>query len=256
MNGRKRRAPLVIGNWKMHKSPREAAAFAAEYLVVSPDLPEEVNVAIAPSFPALERLGRSLAFTSTLLAAQDVHPESRGAFTGGVSAAMLSDLGVALALVGHSERRRLCHEDEPILEQKIRRLVEVRIAPVYCVGETLAEREAGLEERVLASQMAALDSFGQVPPSGLSLAYEPVWAIGTGRSATPEIANAAHALLRSFLAERFGPESAEEIRILYGGSVTAETAPGLFAQEQIDGALVGGASLSVPEFTSIVRSAR
>lgn len=249
------RPPLVVGNWKMNKTPRETAAFLDEILALAPALPEEVDVAIAPSFVALERAARYLSPTRFRLAAQDVFTEAKGAFTGEVSAAMLKDLGVSLTIVGHSERRRDRGEAEADLTRKIKRLVEVGIAPLYCVGETLDERDANDTERVLARQMTVLDRFAGSPPAGLGLAYEPVWAIGTGRAASPQMASAAHAFLRSILSARYGAGAATSIRILYGGSVTPELAPDLFAEEEIDGALVGGASLNPGELAAIVRAA-
>ncbi|MEO6325323.1 MAG: triose-phosphate isomerase [Thermoanaerobaculia bacterium] len=250
-----RRVPLVVANWKMHKTPSEAAAFAGEFLTLAPDLPAGVESAIAPAFPSLERLGRFLARTGTRLAAQDVHGEARGAFTGEVSAAMLADLGVSLALVGHSERRRGRGENEPLLAQKIARLVEARIAPLYCVGETLAEREAGETDAVLARQMEALDAFAADPPVNLALAYEPVWAIGTGRSASPALARDAHRTIRSLSELRYGSDFAASVRILYGGSVSPENAAALFAEPEIDGALVGGAALVAADFAALIRAA-
>lgn len=249
------RPRLVVANWKMNKTPREAGAFLDEFLALAPSLPEEVDVAIAPAFVALERVGRYLLPTRFRLAAQDVFTESKGAFTGEVSAGMLKDLAVSLTLVGHSERRRDRGEADSDLARKLKRLVEAGISPLYCVGETLDERDAGDTERVLARQMTVLDRFGGSPPPGLCLAYEPVWAIGTGRAASPRMASDAHAFLRSDLSNRYGGGAAESIRILYGGSVTPELAPELFAEEQIDGALVGGASLKVRELGEIVKAA-
>ena len=248
------RARLVVANWKMNKTPREAADWAGELLSLLPGLPEGVDLAAAPAFPALERVGRMLQPTRAALAAQDVYTEPKGAFTGEVSAAMLADLGVALAIVGHSERRREREESETEFSRKMKRLEESRIAPIYCVGETLEERDAGVTERVLTAQLAALDLFPQ-PPPGLVLAYEPVWAIGTGRSATPQMAEEAHRFLRGLLAERYGTELAEEIRILYGGSVTPANARDLFRSSQIDGGLVGGASLVAKDFAAIAAAA-
>ena len=251
----KARVPLIVANWKMNKTPDEAAAFASEFLTLSVDLPEHVDSAIAPPFPALERLGRFLHPTRTRLAAQDVHWEARGAYTGEVAAAMLADLGVSLTLVGHSERRRGRGEGEGVLAQKIARLVEARIAPLYCVGETLAERESKETERVLTRQMATLDAFASAPPAALALAYEPVWAIGTGRSASPEMARDAHRTLRALVELRYGSAFAASVRILYGGSVTPQNAASLFCEPEIDGALVGGAALAAADFAALIRAA-
>ncbi len=248
------RAPLVVANWKMNKTAREAAAFAEEFLALRPSLPDSVGVAIAPAFPALERLGRLLTHTQILLAAQDVHTETKGANTGEVSAPMLKDLGVAMALVGHSERRRDRKEDEAAFTRKIERLVENAISPLYCVGETLEERDGGKTDDVLARQMTALDPFGSLP-AGLVIAYEPVWAIGTGRAASPAMAVEAHRQIRSLLAKRYGEGVAATVRILYGGSVTPANAATLFGEEEIDGGLVGGASLVPADFAALVKAA-
>ena len=246
--------PFVVGNWKMNKTPRDAAAFGAELLSIVADLPDGVEIGLAPAFPALERLGRMLVYTSVRLVAQDVHQEASGAFTGEVSASMLQDLGVTHAIVGHSERRRYHGEDETLLARKMQRLVEHDIAPIYCVGEQLTDRDTGDTERILALQLGALDAFAGEPPKGLVLAYEPVWAIGTGRAATPEMAAETHAFLRRSLVQRYGANAAP-IRILYGGSVTPDNAKALFAKDEIGGGLVGGASLKVPDLAALVRAA-
>jgi len=246
------RRPLVVGNWKMHKTSREGAAFAEELLALG--LPDGVDVALAPAFPALESVGRVLAGTSVALAAQDVFAEPAGAYTGEVSAAMLADLEVSLVLVGHSERRRGRGEAEPELAEKMRRLAERGLTPLYCVGETLEEREAGRTLEALARQMEAFEAFGE-PPGSLVVAYEPVWAIGTGRAATPALAAEAHADIRRLLAERFGRDAAADTRLLYGGSVTRGNAAALFAEEEIDGALVGGAALEPGSLLEIARAA-
>src|SRR5258706_5366341 len=250
MSARRR---LVVANWKMHKTPKEGAAFAEE--ILRRRVPEGVDVALAPAFPALESVGRVLAGTRVLLAAQDVFREASGAFTGEVSAEMLSELEVALVLVGHSERRRGRGERGEELAEKMRRLAENGIAPLYCVGETLEEREAGRTDEVLARQMAALDGFAE-PPPGLALAYEPVWAIGTGRAASPAMAGEAHAALRRLLEGRIGRAAAKATRILYGGPGPPANARALFGQEELDGALVGGASLQTPRLAALPRAAQ
>ncbi len=189
------------------------------------------------------------------LAAQDVHVEPKGAHTGEVSVAMLADVGVAMVLVGHSERRRDRKETDAEFARKMKRLADASLAPVYCVGETLEERDGGRTEAVLAAQMGALDLFGDSLPPGFVLAYEPVWAIGTGRAATPDMADEAHAFLRARLADRFGGEAAGAVRILYGGSVTPANAKELFSRAQIDGGLVGGASLVPADFAALAVAA-
>jgi triosephosphate isomerase len=248
------RARLVIGNWKMNLVPSAADEFVATFRGELGSPPSRVGVALAPAFPALERTGRALSGSPVLLGAQDVHPEKEGAFTGEVSAGMLKDLGVVFCLVGHSERRRIRRETEADFARKMARLVEAGIAPVYCVGETLEEREAGATETVLARQLTAFDGLS-APHPGLVLAYEPVWAIGTGRAATPQMAAEAHRVLRAGLSARWGAGVAGGLRILYGGSVTAGNSPALFAEEEIDGGLVGGASLDPKGLAAIVWAA-
>jgi triosephosphate isomerase len=245
------RAPLVVANWKMNKTAREAALFTEEFLALRPSLPDSVGVAIAPAFPALERLGRLLTHTQVLLGAQDVHTDVKGAFTGEVSAPMLKDLGVAIALVGHSERRRDRREEEAAFTRKIERLLENGITPLYCVGETLEERDGGRTDDVLARQMTALDPFGSLP-AGLVVAYEPVWAIGTGVTPTAGDVEQIHGFIRELLIARFKGEGAR-IRILYGGSVKPSNAAELMAVANVNGALVGGASLKAADFLAIAR---
>ena len=236
----------------MTRTPSAAAALARALAVIP--RPPEVDFAIAPSFPALDRVGAALAGSGIALAAQDVHVEREGAFTGEVSAAMLKDAGVALVLVGHSERRLFRGEREADFARKMERLLEQGLAPLYCVGETRAERDAGRTAEVLLSQLAALDGF-PAPPAGLTLAYEPVWAIGTSVPATPPMAADVHTRLRAGIAERFGAGFAASIRILYGGSLSRDSAPGLFAEDEIDGGLVGGASLVTEDVAALLAAA-
>ncbi|HEY3348275.1 MAG TPA: triose-phosphate isomerase [Thermoanaerobaculia bacterium] len=242
---------LVVANWKMSLTPSASLALAERLLDAR--LPPGVDVGLAPSFGALDRVGRRLRGSRIALAAQDVSPETQGAFTGEVSAASLKELGVSIGLVGHSERRQRHGEMNPLLARKIERLVENGIAPLYCIGETRAEREAGATRAILTGQLAALDGFA-APPPGIALAYEPVWAIGTGLAATPAMAAEAHAVLREALGARWGAAAAS-IRILYGGSVTPANAPELFRQPGVDGGLVGGASLDAAAFGAILRAA-
>jgi triosephosphate isomerase len=246
------RRRLLVANWKMTRTPSAAAALARDLAALA--RPANVDFAIAPSFPALDRVGAALAGTGITLAAQDVSVEKEGAFTGEVSASMLKDAGVALVLVGHSERRLLRGEREPDFARKMERLAEEGLAPLYCVGETRAERDAGRTADVLRRQLAALDGFS-APPPGLILAYEPVWAIGTGLPATPQMAADVHARLRSEIAARFGPGVAPATRILYGGSVSPASAPGLFAEEEVDGGLVGSASLVAKDVSALLAAA-
>jgi len=245
------RRPILAANWKMYKTTAEAEAFLERFLPRIAGV-SDVDVVIAPPFTCLDRVGRRLAGSPVALAAQNVSPEAEGAFTGEVSARMLVDLGCRYAIVGHSERRALFGEADEVVARKAGTLYGAGIRPIVCVGETLEQREAGRTFEVLGAQVAG--SLALVAPEQaeeLVLAYEPVWAIGTGRTATPEMAQEAHAFLRARLAERYGPRAAR-IRIQYGGSVKPENVYALMAQPDIDGALVGGASLDPEAFARIV----
>jgi triosephosphate isomerase len=243
---------LVVANWKMYRTPAASAALADR--MAAAGVPPGVDAALAPSFDALASVGPRLSGTAFALGAQDVSPETEGAFTGEVSAAGLRELGVVLGIVGHSERRQRHAETEALLARKLARLVEAGISPLYCVGETRAERDAGRTHAVLTAQLAALDAFA-APPPGFALAYEPVWAIGTGLAATPGMAAEAHAVLRGALAARWGAPAAGSIRILYGGSVTPANAAALFERPGVDGGLVGGAALDAGAFGAILSAA-
>jgi len=255
--------PLVVGNWKMHTLPSEVAAYASRLRIALEANREavgsQVEVAIAPAHPALDALGRALEGSGVGLAAQNVHAEPSGAFTGEVSVPMLEDLGCRYALIGHSERRQIYRETDTDVTQKALALWNSRITPILCIGETLAERERESTLEVVQSQLdavlAALIEHGNDGITGpLVVAYEPVWAIGTGRTATPEIAQEVHASIRDNLSSRLG-EPGRQTRILYGGSVKPANARELLAQPDIDGALVGGASLEPEDFAEIVFSA-
>jgi triosephosphate isomerase len=247
------RRPIVAANWKMHKTRAEAAHFARELAArIKPD--ERVEIVLAPPYPLLPAAAAALGASPVALAAQNVHPEQQGAFTGEVSVAMLADVGCRYTIVGHSERRALFAESDAFIAHKVAALQRGGIAPILCVGETLAEREAGRTNEVLSRQLAgSLAELDRGLAARLVLAYEPVWAIGTGRTATPEMAQEAHAFLRSELARILGGVAAE-IRIQYGGSVKPDNSAALLAQPDIDGALVGGASLDLESFLAIIRS--
>jgi len=246
------RTPLFVANWKMHKTHREARNFAAEFLSQMTGI-DAVEIALAPPFTALSSLAEVLRGSPVQLAAQNVHPEREGAFTGEVSAVMLRELGCRYCIVGHSERRSLFGETSDFVAQKARALIAAGLRPIVCVGETLAEREAGRTSEVVGRQLReSLAGFARERAAALVIAYEPVWAIGTGRTATPELAQETHAGVRSELTDLFGEEAAH-VRIQYGGSVKPENVAQLMAQPDIDGALVGGASLVVESFARIVR---
>jgi triosephosphate isomerase (TIM) len=230
---------LVAGNWKMHKGPEGAARFCRD-LRDQLEWVDGVDVAVCPPFPSLSAAVQALAGTDIAVAAQNVHWEVEGAFTGEVSAPMLFELGVYGAIVGHSERRQLFGETDEGVARRAAGALGAGLWVIACVGETEAEREAGETEEVLGRQAGVLEAHEQ-----LVLAYEPVWAIGTGKTATPEQAQEAHAFLRGLI----------DVPILYGGSVKPDNAAELLAQPDVDGALVGGASLDVESFAAICKAA-
>jgi triosephosphate isomerase len=238
---------LIAANWKMNLLAEEARLWCRR---VRADLGGAgAAVAVFPSFPLLPAVVAELAGSGVGVGGQDLHPEDRGAFTGDVSAAQLADAGCAWALCGHSERRHGHGEGDELVARKAAAAVRHRLRPLLCVGETRDERRAGATEEVLARQLrAALLSL----PEELAIAYEPVWAIGTGETATPETAQEAHAFLRRLLARERSPEAARGALILYGGSVTPENAAVLAAQPDVDGFLVGGASLDPARFLAII----
>jgi triosephosphate isomerase len=245
------RRPILAANWKMHKTAGEAADFAAAFLPLVKDA-DAVDVVVAPPFTALDRLASALAGSNVALAAQNVSPEPQGAFTGEVSVGMLAELGCRYAIVGHSERRTLFGETDGFVARKAAALFAAGLVPIVCVGESLEEREAGRTTAVVGAQIDG--SLAEVPAeraSALVVAYEPIWAIGTGRTATPEMAQEVHAFVRERLRGRFG-DAARDIRIQYGGSVKPDNVDSLMAQPDIDGALVGGASLDPAAFARIV----
>ncbi len=249
------RQKFVCGNWKMHKTQGEARELLRALLPLLGPLAGKVQVAVAPPFTALAAAAEALRGTAVDLAAQDVHWERQGAFTGEVSAAMLADAGCRHGIVGHSERRQLFGETDEAVRRKAGALLAVGIRPIVCVGETLAEREAGRTLEVVERQVrAALSGLPSQVLAALALAYEPVWAIGTGRTATAGQAQEVHAAIRAILRELGGPVAAE-VRIQYGGSVKPENAAELMSQPDVDGALVGGASLEAGGFAAIARGA-
>ncbi len=246
------RKPIFAANWKMHKTIGEAVAFATAFAPLIAEV-TSAEIVIAPPFPALAALGAALRGTHVLLAAQNVHPEKQGAFTGEVSPPMLVDLGCAYAIVGHSERRHLFGESSGFVAKKAAALLANDVRPIVCVGETLAEREAGRTFAVLEEQLGgSLADVSLERATDVVIAYEPVWAIGTGRTATPAIAQEAHAMIRGWLQKSFG-STGSAMRIQYGGSVKPDNVAELMAEPDIDGALVGGASLEAASFAALVR---
>lgn len=251
------RRPIVGGNWKMHLRRDQAAALTEEVCRASPG--DNVDVALFPPFVYLETVARVIRErrSGVLLGAQDVCAEPDGAFTGEISVGMLQDLGVTHALAGHSERRHVFGESDDVVRRKCHALLAGGLTCVLCVGETLEQREAGNTDEVNERQLrAALTGVNEaIAAAQLVIAYEPVWAIGTGRNATPEDAQAAQAHIRSILVSLFNAPAANRIRIQYGGSVKPSNAEALFAQPDIDGGLIGGASLKGEDFLAICRAA-
>ncbi|MBI3950007.1 MAG: triose-phosphate isomerase [Acidobacteria bacterium] len=247
------RKPIIAGNWKMYKLVREAVdtVLALKPLVANVN---HCEVIVAPPFTALKAVADRLEGSHVRVAAQDVCEEIEfGARTGEINGVMLRDAGCSHVIIGHSERRQYYNETNQRVNQKIRAAFSAQLTPIVCVGETLEEREAGREHTVVHTQLAEGSSGLTADDlSRIIIAYEPVWAIGTGRTATPEIAQAMHAYIRRFLSEQFGSTAAEGVRILYGGSVKPGKIKELMNEADIDGALVGGASLDATSFAQIV----
>ena len=247
------RRPLLAANWKMHKTRTEAREFVEDFL---PRLKRtDADVVLCPAATPLAAVARALEGTAVGVAAQNMHEEQQGPYTGEVSAPMLIDVGATGVVLGHSERRELFGETDAALARKVPAALAAQLQPILCVGETEAERDAGETQRKLRHQVQtdlAAISVDQLP--GIVIAYEPIWAIGTGRTASPEQAQEAVAFVRALLGDR-DPGAAERVRILYGGSVKASNAEELLAQPDVDGALVGGASLDPAEFAQIVAAA-
>jgi triosephosphate isomerase (TIM) len=244
------RRPFVAGNWKMHKTASETGPFIGEILGQS--LPDGVDVAVCPPYTSLPAAVGAARGSALAVYAQNMHEQPRGAFTGEISAAMLLDLDVDGVLLGHSERRQYYNETDEVLNLKVAAAHAAGLQVILCVGELESEREAGQTEEVLRRQIGtALDGLGDERVAATTIAYEPVWAIGTGRTATPEMAQEAHAFIRSLL-----PAAARDsVRIQYGGSMKPENARELLAQPDIDGGLIGGASLDAGQFAAIVAAA-
>jgi triosephosphate isomerase len=257
------RRPFVAGNWKMHLVREEAADLLSELLPLVQAV-TEVDVAVCPPFTLLHAVRERLSGSRVTLGAQNLHVHEKdgelfhqGAFTGEVSARMLADIGCRWVILGHSERRQFFGETDAAINRKCRACYEVGLLPIICVGETLAEREANDTAAVIDRQVRGC--LAGLPGDHVAdsvIAYEPVWAIGTGRTATSAQAQEVHAQIRALLAELYSPRVAGEVRILYGGSVKASNAKEIFSQADVDGGLIGGASLKATEFAAIVDAAR
>ena len=246
---------LITGNWKMNLNSAEASELA-EAVVSQVGTQMEVAVCLCPTFTSLEAVSQKVVDSNIALGAQNMHHENSGAYTGEISAEMLRHLFVSFVIIGHSERREYFRESDATVNQKTLAALNASLKPIVCIGETLEERESGQLEAVIERQLkGALASVSSDYADQLVIAYEPVWAIGTGKTATPEDAEAVHAYIRRLLTETLGAEAAAKVRILYGGSMKPENAEALLSQKNIDGGLIGGASLKAHAFTSIVESA-
>ncbi len=252
------RRPMIAGNWKMNLTLGESAALARSILKETAEV-KDVDVLVAPPFTALAAVRDAITGTRMVLGGQNMHWKSSGAFTGEISPSMLLDAGCSHVILGHSERRSLFAETNEMIDRKVGAALEAGLIPVLCIGETLEERERGRTFEVIDGQlrgsMKGLVQKGSLPPI-LILAYEPVWAIGTGKTATPQQAQEVHRHIREWIGEAFDSGIAVKIRILYGGSVKPDNISELMTMADIDGALVGGASLKAQSFVSIVKSAQ
>jgi triosephosphate isomerase len=250
------RRPVIAANWKMYKTLAETRAFFEAFKPRAAEL-RHCDLIVAPPFTALAAAVHSARGTDIAIAAQDLYWEKEGAWTGEVSAGMIVEAGCRATLVGHSERRHIFAETDDQVHRKLRAALAAGLIPIVCVGETLGQREAGHTHDVLRRQFSsAFNGLTAAEFSRILLAYEPVWAIGTGRTATPELAAAAHRFLRELAADAFTAGHAETLHILYGGSVKPENSGALLAEAEIDGALVGGASLDPVAFAAIAKSAQ
>jgi triosephosphate isomerase (TIM) len=246
------RRPIIVGNWKMHKTTAEAMALV-EALNASVTQIQDVDIGVAPPYTVLMAVAEALRGSAIFVAAQNMHWEPQGAFTGEISAAMLTDVGCRRVIIGHSERRQHFAETDATVNRKLRAALNAQLDPILCVGETLDQREGNATFGVLEQQIR--QGLAEIPADGMRrtvLAYEPIWAIGTGKTATPAQAQEVHAFIRDLLGALYGKALADEVRIQYGGSVNAGNIQTLMSQPDVDGALVGGASLEASSFAQIV----
>ncbi len=247
------RRPFIAGNWKLHKTLAESRDLAQQLFVGTADVKDR-DIVIAPVFTALAAVTQIVGDTHIGLAAQNCYPADQGAFTGEVSPALLKDAGCGYVIIGHSERRQLFSETDEFINQKVHKCLEIGLNPILCIGETLEERETDQMLEVLTRQVkGGLAGLTAEQMEQIVIAYEPVWAIGTGKTATDEQAQEAHSFIRGLVQGLFTPEVAAAVRILYGGSVKPGNVDGLMAQADIDGALVGGASLNAEDFLRIIK---
>jgi len=250
------RTPVIAANWKMYKTIAEAEEFAREFMPLVKDTPGVVKV-VAPPFTAIRALSEAFKGTDIRVAAQNIYYETKGAYTGEVSPEMVKEAGASCVIVGHSERRQYFHETDETVNKKIKAGLYVGLGIIFCIGESLEERQAGRTFDILKRQVAeGLRGIIEEDLAKVVIAYEPIWAIGTGLTATPEQAEEAHSYIRAELKEMYGPQAAADMRILYGGSVKPDNIDTLMARPDVDGALVGGASLEAQNFAKIVKFKR
>ena len=247
------RTPVIAGNWKSYKTVEEARQLATQLLDDLSDV-AGVEVLVAPPFTALEAVSRVLDGSNIQVAAQNVHWEGQGAWTGEITTDHLLDVGCRLVILGHSERRQFFGETSETVNRRVKRAMDAGLGPIVCIGETLEERDSGRAEEVILGDLErSLNGLTAQDLFRIIIASEPVWAIGTGRTATPQMAQEIHGHIRGWLSHRYSPEVSDKVRILYGGSVKPDNVSELMRQRDIDGALVGGASLNAGTFTRIVR---
>jgi len=247
------RKKLIAANWKMYKTPDQARDFFRDFLPLVENHDRD-ELVVCPTYLAIDAALQAAKGSNIAIGAQDLYWQKEGAFTGEISGTMLASVGATHVIIGHSERRQYFGETDDTVNLKLKAALEASLIPIVCVGEVLEEREAGLTDDVLRRQcLRAFNKVSAKKAHNMIVAYEPVWAIGTGKTATPELAADAHASIRAEAADSFGQEFADQLRILYGGSVKPENAHALMSEEEIDGALVGGASLDPASFAAIVK---
>ncbi len=252
-----KRKPMIAGNWKMHMTIKEARDLVTGILDQTNDVnPDDVDILVGPPYTALSTVAELVSGTPVLLAGQNMHWEEKGAFTGEISPVMLKEVGCTHVIIGHSERRQYFGETNETVNRKLHAALSHGLIPILCVGESLEQREANQTFSVIEEELEkGLNGLTTEQVQSMILAYEPIWAIGTGKTASPEQAEEVHAFIRGWLEKWGGKETAEAIRILYGGSVKPENIEGLMTKENIDGGLVGGASLKADSFAQIVKRA-
>ena len=250
-----KRKPMIAGNWKMHMTTKEARELVSGLLQEIGDVDTTAaDTLVAPPYTALSAVKETLSGSPVLLAGQNMHWEEKGAFTGEISPLMLKEVGCTHVIIGHSERRQLFGETNETVNQKLKSAFSHGLTSILCVGESLEQREAGQTTSVIEEELEkGLNGLTTEQVQSMILAYEPIWAIGTGKTASPEQAEEVHAFIRKWLISKHGEAAAEKIRVLYGGSVKPENIEGLMAKENIDGGLVGGASLKADSFAQIVK---